>query len=129
MNIGEAASKSGLSVKMIRHYEKIGVLPKSRRTEAGYRNFSAEDIHTLVFVSKSRQLGFSMLEIKKLVSIWNNKNRSSSEVKAIVIKHIAALDIKIENLLLMQKALSGLVKQCRGDHRPECPILDTLKRK
>lgn len=129
MNIGEAASRSGLSIKQIRYYEKIGVLPRSRRSVSGYRNFSDEDLNTLIFVSRSRQLGFSMFDIKKLVSIWRNKNRASIEVKNIVLKHLAELETKIVHLQQMQKALTSLVKQCRGDHRPDCPILETLDNK
>lgn len=126
MNIGEAAKASGVNAKMIRHYESIGVIPKAGRTESGYRNYTDNDIHILVFVRRARDLGFSMKEIKKLVGLWRNKSRSSAEVKSLALQHIKTLEQKIVQLEVMSKTLRQLARNCHGDDRPECPILDNL---
>lgn len=126
MNIGEAATASGVNAKLIRHYESIGVIPKVTRTESGYRIYSETDIHILLFVRRARNLGFSMKEIKKLVGLWRNKSRASAEVKSLALKHIDELDKKIEELQAMSKTLKKLAKSCHGDARAECPILDEL---
>lgn len=126
MNIGEAAKASGVNAKLIRHYESIGIIPKASRTESGYRIYSDADVHTLVFVKRARGLGFSMQEIKKLVSLWRNKSRASSEVKALVQKHIESLETKISELKAMRDTLKHLARNCHGDKRPECPILENL---
>jgi MerR family copper efflux transcriptional regulator len=126
MNIGEASKISGMSSKLIRHYESIGIIPKASRSEAGYRTYTEIDVHILSFVKRSRTLGFSMKEIKKLVSLWRNKARASSEVKNLAIKHIEEMEQKILELQAMVKTLKHLAKNCRGDGRPDCPILNDL---
>jgi MerR family transcriptional regulator, copper efflux regulator len=128
MNIGEAAKISGINAKLIRHYESIGMIPKASRTDAGYRTYSEADVHVLSFVKRSRNLGFSMKEIKKLVGLWRNKNRASEEVKNLAIKHIDEMEEKIFELQSMVKTLKHLAKTCHGDNRPDCPILNDLAR-
>jgi Cu(I)-responsive transcriptional regulator len=126
MNIGQAAEASGVNAKLIRHYESIGVIPKAGRTEAGYRTYTVNDVHILTFVRRARDLGFSMKEIKKLVGLWRNKSRASAEVKALALEHVKALDQKILELEAMSKSLKQLARNCHGDSRPDCPILDGL---
>jgi len=126
MNIGEAAKISGVNAKLIRHYESIGIVPKASRSEAGYRTYSETDVHILSFVKRSRNLGFSMKEIKKLVSLWRNKSRASAEVKNLAIKHVEEMEQKILELQSMVKTLKHLAKTCHGDNRPDCPILNDL---
>lgn len=126
MNIGEVAKASGINAKLIRHYESIGIIPKASRTESGYRVYSDTDVNILSFVKHARSLGFSMKEIKKLVSLWRNKSRASSEVKALASSHIKEMEQKIAELQEMVKTLKHLSKNCHGDHRPDCPILDGL---
>ncbi|NUN06895.1 MAG: Cu(I)-responsive transcriptional regulator [Bdellovibrio sp.] len=126
MNIGQAAKISGVNAKLIRHYESIGIIPKASRSEAGYRTYSEADVHILSFVKRSRNMGFSMKEIKKLVSLWRNKTRASSEVKTLALKHIEEMEKKIQELQEMVKTLRHLSKNCHGDHRPDCPILNDL---
>lgn len=126
MNIGQVAKASGVSAKLIRHYESIGVIPKASRSASGYRTYTKNDIHILNFVRRARGLGFSMKEIKKLVGLWNNKSRASAEIKALALQHIKELDQKILQLESMSKTLKQLARNCRGDSRPECPILDEL---
>lgn len=125
-NIGEAASASGISAKMIRHYEKVELLPAASRTISGYRTYNPRDVHMLRFIKHSRDLGFSIKQIAALLSLWRDKNRSSSKVKSLAIKHIEVLDQKIKELNAMKSELSHLVKCCHGDERPDCPILDEL---
>ncbi|MBX3041112.1 MAG: Cu(I)-responsive transcriptional regulator [Bdellovibrionaceae bacterium] len=127
MNIGEAAKVSGVSAKLIRHYEAIGIIPKASRSTSGYRTYADSDVHVLSFVKRARGLGFSMKEIKKLVSLWRNKSRASSEVKAMALAHIEQLEIKIKELEAMAKTLRHLAKNCHGDGRPHCPILENLE--
>lgn len=129
MNIGAAAKASGVNAKLIRHYESIGIVPRAARSESGYRTYSEADVHILSFVKRARGLGFSMQEIKKLVSLWRNKSRASSEVKTLAQKHIANLDTKIKELQSLRNTLSHLAQYCRGDSRPECPILEELATK
>jgi MerR family copper efflux transcriptional regulator len=126
MDIGRAAKASGVSVKMIRHYEAIGLLPKIARTLANYRLYTENDVHTLRFVRRARALGFSMNDIRELLSLWQSKARSSAAVKKIARGHIGELREKIAELQGMVKTLEHLVHHCHGDHRPECPILDDL---
>ncbi|MBC7386158.1 MAG: Cu(I)-responsive transcriptional regulator [Cryobacterium sp.] len=126
MNIGGAAKASGVSAKMIRHYEAIGLVPKVRRTDSGYRTYDANDVHSLSFIRRSRVLGFSMKEIKKLLNLWRNKTRPSSEVKKLALEHIRDLEKKISELQAMVDALRILALKCNGDDRPECPILGKL---
>lgn len=127
LNIGEAASASGVSAKMIRHYEGVGLLPEARRTQAGYRQYGDTDVRTLRFIRHSRDLGFSLPEIATLVSLWQDRSRPSREVKALARRHIEELDAKAQELLAMKSALQHLVQCCRGDDRPDCPIIDSLE--
>ncbi len=129
MNIGEAAKTSGVNAKLIRHYESIGIIPKASRTDSGYRKYSDSDIHVLIFVKRARGLGFSMKEIKKLVSLWKNKSRASADVKSMALKHIAEMENKIQELQQMVQSLKHLSKNCAGDGRPDCPILSGLEKK
>jgi MerR family copper efflux transcriptional regulator len=126
MNIGEAAKISGVNAKLIRHYESIGIIPKASRSDAGYRTYNEADVHILSFVKRSRKMGFSMKEIKKLVSLWRNKTRASSEVKNLALKHVEEMVKKILELEEMVKTLKHLSRNCNGDHRPDCPILNDL---
>ena len=127
MNIGQAAAASGVSAKMIRHYESIGLLPEAERTEAGYRQYGERELHTLRFVRRSRDLGFSLDEIKQLLELWQNRSRSSREVKALAQAHVKALDEKIAEMQAMKATLQNLVQHCHGDDRPDCPILESLE--
>lgn len=126
MNIGEAAQHSGVSAKMIRHYESLGLVPGVRRTEAGYRQYDDDTLHTLRFIRRARDLGFDMQEIAALLQLWRNKRRSSAEVKRIAAHHVADLQRRIVALQSMQRTLQKLAHCCAGDDRPECPILDDL---
>ncbi|WP_428419539.1 Cu(I)-responsive transcriptional regulator [Methylibium sp.] len=126
MNIGQAASASGVSAKMIRHYEESGLLPAARRTESGYRQYDVNEVHTLRFIRHSRDLGFSLAEIAELVSLWQNRRRPSRQVKALAQAHIQELEQKAAELMAMKSALEHLVHCCHGDDRPECPILEGL---
>jgi len=126
MNIGQAAAQSGVSAKMIRHYEDLGLMPKVRRTESNYRRYEPTDVHTLRFIKRARDLGFSTAQIKELVGLWQNKGRSSAAVKNIARRHIAELKGKIAQLKAMVDTLEHLSKHCHGDHRPDCPILEDL---
>jgi MerR family copper efflux transcriptional regulator len=126
MNIGEAASASGVSAKMIRHYEGMALLPAARRTDSGYRQYGQNDIHALRFIRHSRDLGFSLTEIAELLNLWQNRRRPSRQVKALAQAHIQELEQKAAELLAMKSALEHLVACCHGDERPECPILDGL---
>ncbi len=126
MNIGEAAAASGVTAKMIRHYESVGLLPPAGRSESGYRQFDPRDLHTLRFIRRSRDLGFSIDEIRGLLELWRDRQRPSRQVKALVQVHLDDIDRKIEELRQMKQALSHLVQCCRGDDRPDCPILDGL---
>lgn len=128
MNIGEAAKISGVNAKLIRHYESIGIIPKAARSEAGYRRYSDADVNILTFVKSARRLGFSMKEIKKLVSLWRNKSRSSSEVRTLALAHVQELETRITELDAMVKTLKLLAKKCLGNDRPDCPIIDELAR-
>jgi MerR family transcriptional regulator, copper efflux regulator len=126
MNIGQAAEQSGVSAKMIRHYESIGLVERARRTDGGYRIYDTNDIHTLRFIRRARDLGFSMKEIGQLLGLWRNRRRASADVRRVAQQHISELDQKIEELQAMRRTLTELVQHCQGDRRPECPILDDL---
>ena len=126
MNIGQAASASGVSAKMIRHYEASGLVRAPRRTASNYRSYSDNDVHVLRFVRRARGLGFSMTDIKALLNLWQDKSRSSSAVKRIAGTHIAELERRIAEQQSMLRTLRHLARHCHGDHRPECPILDEL---
>ena len=126
MNIGEAAAASGVSAKMIRHYERIGLVRQSGRTPAGYRQYQARDVHLLRFVRRARDLGFSLEQIRQLLSLWEDPARASADVKCLAEAHIAELDARIAALSEMRATLVTLARDCRGDHRPDCPILADL---
>ena len=126
LNIGDAARASGVSAKMIRHYETVGLLPDPKRTQAGYRQYTEPDVHTLRFIRRARDLGFSIKQIADLVGLWQNRRRPSRRVKALAQEHIAELEQKLVEILAMKATLEHLVHCCQGDDRPECPILDTL---
>ena len=125
-NIGEAARRSGVTAKMIRHYESLRLLKAPRRTESGYRLYDETDIHTLQFIRRGRDLGFSMKEIQQLLALWQNRRRASADVRRIAQEHMTALDAKIHELQAMRRSLEQLVHNCHGDARPDCPILDDL---
>ena len=126
VTIGEAARHSGVSAKMVRHYEALGLLGKVARTDSGYRLYSPADVHTLRFIKRCRDLGFSMAEIAELVGLWQNRRRASSSVKRIAQKHMDELAQRIEAMQGMQRTLATLLGCCHGDDRPDCPILDDL---
>ena len=124
-NIGQAAAASGVSAKMIRHYEQIGVIPPADRTFANYRIYSQNDVHTLQFVRRARALGFSMKQIQELLGLWQG-HRPSKEVKRLALEHVAELEEKIRAMEAMKRTLETLADHCHGDQRPDCPILDDL---
>lgn len=126
MNIGEAAGLSGVSAKMVRHYESLGLLPKVLRTDAGYRQYGDREVHTLRFIRRARDLGFSMAEISELLKLWQNRRRASSDVKRIALSHVADLDRRMAEMAAMKQTLARLADCCHGDDRPDCPILDEL---
>ena len=126
LNIGEAAQASGVSAKMIRHYEGIGLIPKARRTVSDYRIYSGTDVHMLRFIRHARDLGFAMSQIAELLRLWRDQRRPSRDVKRLALGHIAALERKIGELQAMKATLEHLTAHCHGDERPECPILDEL---
>jgi MerR family copper efflux transcriptional regulator len=125
-SIGSAAQISGVTPKMIRHYESLGLIPKAARTLGDYRVYSANDLHALRFIRRARGLGFSTTEIEDLLGLWRNQRRASEQVKRLALKHVADLDRKIEELQSMRATLAALAKHCRGDARAECPILNDL---
>ncbi|WP_295363467.1 Cu(I)-responsive transcriptional regulator [Arenimonas sp.] len=125
-NIGEAAALTGVSAKMIRHYELIGLVPPASRTFANYRLYNDADLHRLRFIKRSRTLGFSMKQIEQLLGLWSDPGRSSAEVKQLALAHAAELEARIAEMQAMQRTLRSLAKHCHGDQRPDCPILDDL---
>jgi Cu(I)-responsive transcriptional regulator len=127
MNIGQVAGATGVSAKMIRHYESVGLLPSASRTDAGYRQYTERDVNMLRFVRHSRDLGFSLEQIRELLDLWQNRRRSSRQVKALAESHIAQLDLKLAELQGVRATLAHLVHCCHGDDRPDCPIIDTLE--
>ena len=125
-NIGEAAALSGVSAKMIRHYESTGLIPAARRTFANYRLYSDSDLHRLRFIKRARSLGFDMKQIETLLGLWKNPNRASAEVKKLAQAHAAELAKRVREMQAMQRTLESLAHHCHGDSRPDCPILDDL---
>ena len=126
VSIGVAAQRAGVSARMVRHYEALGLLESGARTGNGYRQYSQADVHALRFIRRARDLGFSMAEIATLLSLWQDKARASSHVKQLAQAHIAALSQRIADMQAMQRSLQTLVQCCHGDDRPDCPILDNL---
>jgi MerR family transcriptional regulator, copper efflux regulator len=126
VNIGTAARASGVSAKMIRYYESVGLLTPTKRTDAGYRIYQDEDVHSLRFIRQARRLGFAVDDIRKLLALWQDRSRASSEVKAIALEHVAELNSRIAELTDMRNTLTNLAAHCHGDARPDCPILEGL---
>jgi MerR family copper efflux transcriptional regulator len=126
MNIGDAAKASGVSAKLIRYYESIGLIPEAGRTASGYRVYTAAEVNTLRFIKRARTLGFSIERIQHLVGLWQDKARASGEVKHIALEHVTELEAKITEMQAMRDALRELADACHGDHRPDCPILRDL---
>lgn len=123
MNIGKAARQAGLSTKMVRHYEAIGLLPDVPRTAAGYRYYREPQIHALRFIRRARDLGFTMAQIRTLLSLWQDRSRASANVKKVALAHLDELDSKIAQLQTMRNTLAHLADHCQGNQRPDCPIL------
>jgi MerR family copper efflux transcriptional regulator len=127
LNIGEASTASGVSAKSIRHYESVELIPPANRTYSNYRLYTQKDIQTLRFIKHARGLGFSIEQIKALLSLWQDRNRSSADVKRVALGHIRELNQKIGELESMRNTLQALAQHCHGDARPECPILEGLR--
>lgn len=128
MNIGQASEASGVSQRMIRHYEKIGLIPRAPRRDSGYRDYSPADLHRLRFIANARDLGFPIEDIRTLLDLWNDRSRASAEVKALATARAKELHRKAEALEAMRRTLIDLAQRCHGDTRPDCPILDNLAR-
>lgn len=127
MNIGKAAAASGVSERMIRHYEKIGLIPAAPRGDSGYRDYDRRDLHTLAFIGRARDLGFSVDEIRTLLALWQDKARASADVKALALARAEELRRKERELNQMRRSLEHLAARCAGNDRPECPILGDLE--
>jgi len=128
MNIGQAASASGVSQRMIRHYEAIELIPKAARRASGYRDYDERDVHTLRFIRRARDLGFPIEEIGKLLALWHDRSRASADVKALALARAEELERKEQELRAMRRSLEALASSCHGDDRPDCPILEDLGR-
>lgn len=129
MKIGAASSASGISERMIRHYEKIGLMPKAARRDSGYRDYDDRDLHTLRFIGRARDAGFPIEEIRQLLALWHDRERSSADVKALALARAAELKKKAKELEAMRRSLEHLAERCHGDDRPDCPILFDLEGK
>lgn len=129
MNIGQAAEASGITAKMIRYYESIGLIPAAGRRDSGYRDYGHHDIHRLRFIRRARDLNFSMDQIRELLRLWSDRDRSSAEVKQITLDHVAMLEERARQLKEMAEALHHLADACDGDDRPQCPIIESLEGK
>ena len=128
MNIGQAASQAGVSAKMVRHYESLGLLPKIARTDSGYRQYEHREVHTLRFIRRGRYLGFSMAEIAAVPKLWQNRRAARADVTRTARAHVTDLDRRMVEMAAMKKTLENLADCCRGDDRPDCPILNELGR-
>ena len=126
MNIGQAAQASGISAKMTRYYETIGLFPRAGRTPGGYRDYDAPDVQRLRFIRRARDLGFSLEQIRELLELWSDKDRHSADVKSLALAHIAELEARAAELKSMIKTLRALARACDGDQRPDCPIMEEL---
>lgn len=126
MNIGEASKASGVSAKMIRYYETIDLVPAADRRSSGYRDYGPADVHRLAFIRRARDLAFSIEEIRELLRLWSDRDRSSREVKELALRHISDLDGRAKQLTEMADALRHLAGTCEGNDRPDCPIIDGL---
>jgi Cu(I)-responsive transcriptional regulator len=129
MKIGAASAASGISERMIRHYEKIGLMPTAARRESGYRDYGEADVHTLKFIGRARDAGFPIEEIRQLLTLWNDRERSSADVKTLALARAAELKRKARELDAMRRSLEHLAERCHGDDRPDCPILVDLEGK
>lgn len=127
MNIGQASAASGVTTKMIRYYESIDLMPQAGRSSGGYRTYTDTEVHMLRFVRRSRDLGFSLNDIRALLGLWRDRERPSAAVKQIALNHIEELGAKIAELQAMRRSLQHLAQACHGDARPDCPILDDLE--
>ncbi len=127
MNIGQAADGAGVSAKRIRYYEQIGLIVAAKRSDAGYRVYDERDLHTLRFIHRARQLGFSLPQIATLLALWQDRRRSSANVKKVALAHVAELSMKITELQSMVDTLEDLAARCDGESRPDCPILAELQ--
>lgn len=127
MNIGEAARASGISAKMIRYYEQVGLLPEPARSEAGYRRYRSRDVDALLFLRRARDMGFSVEQMRNLVVLWQDPTRASADVKALALTHIDELRAKARELEQMADTLAGLASQCQGDDQPDCAIITGLQ--
>lgn len=126
LNIGDASKATGVSAKMIRHYESIGLIPKAKRTYSGYRLYAENELHELRFIRSARDLGFSIASIGELLKLWRDKRRPSTRVKSLALEQIRLLEAKIREMEAMKATLERLARHCHGDERPECPILEEL---
>ena len=126
MNIGEAARETGVTAKMIRYYESVGLLAPRGRTESGYRVYGLEEVHALRFIRQARRLGFLVDDIRRLLALWRDRSRASAEVKSIALGHVTELNQRIAELTQMRDTLAHLASHCHGDDRPDCPILEQL---
>ena len=126
MNIGQAAKHSGLTAKMIRYYESIGLLAPAGRSANGYRRYGDRDLHRLAFIKRSRDLSFSLEEVGRLLALWDDRERASADVKALAGAHVEALNQRIAELVSLRDTLTELINHCSGDERPDCPILGEL---
>ena len=126
MNIGQAAKASGISAKMIRHYETIGLIEAADRTSSGYRVYTQNDVETLRFIRSSRDLGFQVEQIKELLALWRDRNRASADVKKVALQHVEDLEAKMKQLQNMADTLRHLAHNCQGNNRPDCPIIQEL---
>jgi MerR family copper efflux transcriptional regulator len=127
VNIGAASAASGVSQRMIRHYEQIGLIPSAARRDSGYRDYGEADVHRLRFIANARDLGFPIEDIRRLLDLWNDRDRASGEVKALAERRADELGRKAAALQAMRASLLGLAAGCEGDERPECPIIDRLE--
>lgn len=127
MKIGEVSAASGVSQRMIRHYEKIGLIPEALRRDSGYRDYDQRDLHTLRFIGRARDLGFPIEDIRTLLTLWSDRSRSSADVRELALSRAAELRERLKVLEGMCRTLEHLVESCHGDERPDCPILDELE--
>lgn len=127
MNIGQASKSSGISAKMIRYYESVGLVPRADRTGSGYRDYAPADVHRLRFIRRARDLGFSFDQVRELLKLWSDRKRSSASVKSLALIHIEELEVRAQELAVMIKTLRDLAEACGGDQRPDCPIIDDLE--
>ncbi len=126
MNIGRASAESGISAKMIRYYESIGLIPAASRSDGGYREYSDNDVHTLRFIRRARDLGFTVEQMVELLALWRDRKRASADVKRIALKHVEELERKARELREMSGTLKHLAEHCKGNERPDCPIINEL---